>query len=380
MDFEPQKFFIGVIDFFSILMPGAMLVYLGKDVVAMQFGLTQGFPLNGVESDIVFVFASYLLGHFAFLVSAALLDDYIYDPIRRWTDWGQIARRLAKGKDLSPRWLRALAESKLMFGKDPDYALMQALRIKARAMDALSADEAINAFQWSKARLTKDLPEGLLTVQRFEADSKFFRSFVVVLAVLSVFYGLQCKWLVAVLCIISTLPALWRYIDQRFKSTQQAYWFLITLEAMKREPVSNPKRPDDLTIAGAVVYRRSDTRVEYLLVEATQNRAERLLPKGHIEAGEDPRTTAVREVNEETGHWTKVSGYLEDAPLDDGPNAPLVRWFLMELVEEPKSWRVEDRQHFWLTFAAAWKEATYPQTKDLLEKAYKRVEKAEQRN
>jgi len=31
MNFEPQKFFIGLVDFFSILMPGAMLTYLGKD-------------------------------------------------------------------------------------------------------------------------------------------------------------------------------------------------------------------------------------------------------------------------------------------------------------------------------------------------------------
>ena len=27
MDFEPQKFFIGLTDFFAILLPGALLVY-----------------------------------------------------------------------------------------------------------------------------------------------------------------------------------------------------------------------------------------------------------------------------------------------------------------------------------------------------------------
>jgi len=31
MNFEPQKFFIGQIDFFSILLPGALLTYLLKD-------------------------------------------------------------------------------------------------------------------------------------------------------------------------------------------------------------------------------------------------------------------------------------------------------------------------------------------------------------
>ena len=28
MNFEPQKFFIGLMDFFSILLPGALLTYL----------------------------------------------------------------------------------------------------------------------------------------------------------------------------------------------------------------------------------------------------------------------------------------------------------------------------------------------------------------
>jgi len=31
MNFEPQKFFIGLMDFFSILLPGALLTYLLMD-------------------------------------------------------------------------------------------------------------------------------------------------------------------------------------------------------------------------------------------------------------------------------------------------------------------------------------------------------------
>ena len=79
MNLEPQKFFIGLVDFFSILMPGAMLAYLGKDWVAVKFGMKQGFPLDGAEAGVVFLFASYLLGHFAFLLSSTL-DDFVYDP------------------------------------------------------------------------------------------------------------------------------------------------------------------------------------------------------------------------------------------------------------------------------------------------------------
>ena len=37
MNFEPQKFFIGLVDFFSIFMPGALLTYLVKDWAALKF-------------------------------------------------------------------------------------------------------------------------------------------------------------------------------------------------------------------------------------------------------------------------------------------------------------------------------------------------------
>lgn len=64
MNFDPPKFFIGLIDFFSILMPGALVVYLGSayldygcaksvfpTAVALDLksaeGVIVGFLLNG---------------------------------------------------------------------------------------------------------------------------------------------------------------------------------------------------------------------------------------------------------------------------------------------------------------------------------------------
>lgn len=53
--------------------------------------------------------------------------------------------------------------------------------------------------------------------------------------------------------------------------------------------------------AGGVVYRRhpSNGQVEILLIQDAKDRW--TIPKGHIEPGEQPRETAVREVQEETG-------------------------------------------------------------------------------
>jgi hypothetical protein len=113
MNFEPQKFFIGLVDFFSILMPGALLAYIGKDRAAEILYNQPSFPLDDTEAWLVFLFASYLLGHFAFLFGA-ILDDLVYDPIRKWTDWGQISY-LAKGEPLSVGVFRKMSRTRWLF-------------------------------------------------------------------------------------------------------------------------------------------------------------------------------------------------------------------------------------------------------------------------
>ena len=85
MNFEPQKLFIGLVDFFTILMPGAILAYVVKDWGAANFfGLNFGVALDRAETVIVFLFFSYLLGHFVFLISAKL-DEWLYDRLRALT-------------------------------------------------------------------------------------------------------------------------------------------------------------------------------------------------------------------------------------------------------------------------------------------------------
>ena len=53
--------------------------------------------------------------------------------------------------------------------------------------------------------------------------------------------------------------------------------------------------------AGGVVFRRNEKsgEIEFLLIQDAKNRW--TIPKGHIEEGEDARTTAEREIREETG-------------------------------------------------------------------------------
>lgn len=178
MNFDPQKFFIGLMDFFSILLPGALLTWLLMGEVGPVVLGDRYAKLDGTQAWVAFLFASFSLGHLIFLLGSWL--DEFYDWARRYTLSTQITR-LAR---LLPWPARALIW--LVFKRERNLAVDRASRIKQQALGPLQAKDAINTFQWSKALLNVESPASLAVVQRFEADSKFYRCFTVVLLILLV--------------------------------------------------------------------------------------------------------------------------------------------------------------------------------------------------
>jgi hypothetical protein len=242
MELKPETFFIGLIDFFSILLPGAVVAYLAKDHLPPGL-LPEDFlkdPHEG-EAWAVFLFTSYILGHFVFLMGSKL-DDWVYQ--RLWDAVGD-AKRDAEGEPVtgpSSPIVQSLARK--IFGKTPTLALDEVRKLRKNKVPEINL-AAINTFQWAKARLTLQCPAGLLEVQRFEADSKFFRSLVVVLFLTSVWMilhmfrgGKDGQGLV--ICLALGFLSLWRYIDRRKKAILQAYYYILTME--QYPPVS--KRGD----------------------------------------------------------------------------------------------------------------------------------------
>jgi hypothetical protein len=156
MNFDPQKFFIGLLDFFSILLPGALLTYLLMDELGPVVLGDRYSELAGPEAWAAFLFASYLLGHLVFLLGAWL--DEFYDWARRYTLNTQITLLARRGRPL--RWpARALVW--LVFKRERNLAVDRATRIKQQALGALQAKDAINTFQWCKALLNAERPESL---------------------------------------------------------------------------------------------------------------------------------------------------------------------------------------------------------------------------
>lgn len=179
MSFEPEKFFIGLMDFFTILLPGALLTYpLMNQVGPVVLG-SGYYRLSDAGAWAAFLLASYLFGHLIFLLGSWL--DEFYDLGRGYTLNVQIDLLAHRGRLLS--WL-ARVLIWLVFKDERNFAVKRAIMIKEQAIAQLRAEDSINAFQWCKAWLNVESPPSLAVVQRFEADSKFFRSLTVVLFLL----------------------------------------------------------------------------------------------------------------------------------------------------------------------------------------------------
>ncbi len=360
MNFEPQKFFIGLIDFFSVLLPGALLTYVIKGPVGSALPLDiKG--MSDAHAWLIFFFGSYLLGHFIFLVGSWL--DVAYDHARKAAPKANLyeATVTTRFRRLPFHVQRFLL--RLVFKDEENTSLNCATAIKRRYLGPLDAVGAMNTFQWSKLRLAIDKPDALASVQRFEADSKFFRSLFVVLILILVVERDHVR-MYFYIWLGLLLMALWRYMEQRHKATSQAYWAVITFEGQQLAKTA----PEPLTHAGGVVYRQAeDGAVAYLLVAATRNPDERVLPKGRIECGETPRETAVREVFEESGVFARVESDIGEVSYVVDGEQVRVRFYVMKALGQAAP--VEPRNHAWHTLESAILVAKHEQNKMLLASA-----------
>lgn len=380
MNFDAQKLFVGLMDFFTILLPGAALTFFWQDTLSSTvWPFPRSSPVSPQIQIAIYVFASYLLGHLIFLLGSWL--DGPYDWLRQQTRNQQI-RRLARQGRMTPAWVRALVW--LVFRREQDQALRCAKVLRDQCLAPTQASKAIKTFQWAKAWLIHVSPSNFAVVQRFEADSKFFRSFSLLLILLLLGWPLQSHWrwygVVVLLPLLSM--TLWRYMEQRFKATNQAYWAVMTVAAHNGLTVAGLAPPDP-SHAGGVVYRKGAAGWEYLLISA-KNSAQRWgLPKGHIEAGESAREAAVREVQEESGVWAAIIDVDPQASACQPrqPSQPVsypctfskrsgevvkVTFFLMRPV---CGGRIEDfdRCSAWLTLQQLRAQQTYPEILQLLE-------------
>ena len=213
---KPSEFYIGVLDFFAILLPGAIVTAILVPVYGDFIVWPLIAPLNGDTGKwVTFLIFAYFAGHLIFLLGSYI--DYLYNVLReRFNPYGN------------------------------ESAFRCATRIRDSLVDE-SEQKALNTFQWSRSVLISICPMAAEDVHRLEADSKFFRSLLVVcmLASLAFFFGDRPieGWVASIL----VAPCFARYYERRLKSTTQAYMHIVTLFRLGKIPTPNSKHPVSLS-------------------------------------------------------------------------------------------------------------------------------------
>jgi 8-oxo-dGTP pyrophosphatase MutT (NUDIX family) len=127
--------------------------------------------------------------------------------------------------------------------------------------------------------------------------------------------------------------------------------------------------------AGGVIVKEG----RVLLIQARNLKNEKVwtFPKGHVEAGETPRETAVREVEEETGYKCRISGTIFTARYVFQRQGRLVhkkvQWYWMEAgarLGKPDEAEIDAIQ--WASFRKAAELLRYPSDLELLERTRKK--------
>ncbi len=134
---------------------------------------------------------------------------------------------------------------------------------------------------------------------------------------------------------------------------------------------------EEPTHGGAVAVRWTDGRPLYLLVSSSDGR-HWVLPKGHLEEGESPAETALRELREEAGISGRVLLPLSIRRFDTGKERVVVAYFLVR--EEATVGGSEARTMRWETEAEALELLSFAEAREAIREASGKIRAVEQQS
>jgi hypothetical protein len=186
-----------IMDILSLFVPGAVaFAILGRVPAIDQFFIeTHLYEYEGWVHVAKFLVLIYILGHFLFFFGS-LLDDWVYDKLKD-SIW--------KNKSLQDMVVR--------------FKIYQT---------GIADGDTFNAFKWCSAWLLIHQPKLYEQMERHMAESKFFRSLVVVGLLAVAIFGSQSDLGLALVSLLVTAFSLVRYMTQRKKSVDMAYQGVIT--------------------------------------------------------------------------------------------------------------------------------------------------------
>ncbi len=211
-----EKLKVGILDLLTILLPGGFLLAIVPRVEGLPKSFHDLFSLNKLDEWPMIVFyigVSYVLGHFIFFL-ASYLDGWLFENVRKvfWND-NKLTTFVVKLKS---------------------------------EMTGIDDRRIVNAFKWSCAWLLMNQPLMYSEVERHIAESKFFRSLVVVSFICFLLLFRVEKGFAFALLVLFFLSII-RYLTQRQKSIDTAYIYMITASEKKFNNKPDPEKLFELT-------------------------------------------------------------------------------------------------------------------------------------
>jgi hypothetical protein len=241
MEYKPGDFFLGVVDFLAILVPGAVLSFALTPYAEPIFGVDHLFPSipDTPARWIAFLIIAYVIGHLIASVASSLLDP-LYD---------RTYRNLHRLPKKEPR-ICFLAKIKAAWkleddnASDPLLAVAKELRdkqIKGLGLRSGSASLAKKStLMWAQSQVTLLSSTAAAEIERYQANSKFFRSMTVVLSVLIgvTIYRETLSWLLwyhVSLIFLLLILFCYRFMQLRWEATKRTYEYFLLLELNKEQ-------------------------------------------------------------------------------------------------------------------------------------------------
>lgn len=228
---KPSDFFIGVIDFFSTLVPGALATYL---LISLHWEVPTRWPhieRGSAEGWVVFIVSAYVLGHLIAAIGSSLLDR-LYDRV--YARWRRSAPKDLSEKSLADRLtLLPVRATKVWEKTNPDDDLLTtAKKLKGCQLDEIAKlakvepDDITDTIWWAGTVVRIRTPAGAAEIEAISAQSKLFRSITVLLP-FAVWWVGRFEKLVLLGWAAIWLLSLWRFQRLRWDATERTYEYFI---------------------------------------------------------------------------------------------------------------------------------------------------------
>lgn len=212
---KPGDFLLGVLDFFAILLPGSLMSwllaqYLPDGALVRALSLGSSSPPDAVVTATALLLSSYLFGHLVFMVGSKL------DPL--YNSWR--VRNKPKSADKT----------------------FEAARKLRNSVNPELVDAEFTPLKWAKVYVQLKAAGARPEIDRLEADSKFFRSLVVVSAAFTAHFMLREQSpAMGLATIVVGILSFLRFVERRWQMTELTYATAVIAHAVGVKPDADEK-------------------------------------------------------------------------------------------------------------------------------------------